>query len=196
MEIRTFGQRLTAASAVERSRRYTLTAYAAEAIKPLFGGRRDSHTGTVSQVYYPVYLAFTTVTLHRYLRGDVTVRFLAGVDGVTGRVGEIDVDLPDHRTKDIAPEAAIGTDLDERDAETAWRDWLFTYLDRKYRPVKRPDSSLDDLDLVHVRYWIVDNGTSEDSFAINDLTRQADRVEDVRGIAEYYEMATARSSRQ
>lgn len=186
IEIRTIPPRIGPQEAVARAGRITMEQYVRTRIGTLLG---REHTPDVYRAYYPDYLAYTTVMLRRYLAGDREVRFLAGIDGVTGRVGEIDASLPERRVEGVDPATVLEPDLDEGDAEAAWREWLWKYLDRKYRPVRRPETTLDDLELFYVPYWIVDHGSKGRSIAVSALTKDADRIEDIEALATYYDDA-------
>jgi hypothetical protein len=186
IEVRTIGPRVSATEAVARTKRMTLGRLFRTRVAGLFGRERSPE---IYPAYYPDYVAYTSVTLHRYVGGDRDLKFLAGVDAITGRVGEVDVELPDRRVESVDPAAVIEPTLDEHEIAAAWREWLWKYLDRKYRPVKRPESSLDDLELVYIPYWIVDYGSRESSFAVSGLTKQAEHIEDIGPLAAYYDDA-------
>lgn len=185
MEVRTFEPRISSSTAIDRTDRLTARSFAISKLKGLLNwGTKE---GTVYPLYYPDYIAYTTVDLHRLLRSDRTVKFLAGVDGITGRVGEIDVNLPERKSREVEETAVIPTSVDDEAARSEWRDWIFEYVNRRYRPYKHPSFSLDELELVHVPYWLVDRGTVEESFVISGLTKQVERVEEFKPVREYYE---------
>ena len=186
IDVRTIEPRVPAADAVDRTKRMTLGRFLRTRFAEVVG-REDSPK--IYTAYYPDYLAYTTVTLYRYVGGDREIKFLAGIDAITGRVGEVDVELPERRFEGVDPATVLEPTLNEEEVATVWREWLWKYLDRKYRPVKRPESSLDDLELVHVPYWIVDYGTKADSFVVSALTRQAEHVEAIGPLAAYYDEA-------
>lgn len=138
MEIRSFEPRLGEAEAVDRTDRLTLRTYLRSKVRELMG--RSGEPEVVMRLYYPDYLAYTTVELRRLARGERTVKFLAGIDAITGRVGEVDVDPPDRETIDVPEARILETAISEAEATEQWRDWIFPYLDRTYRPLKRPES--------------------------------------------------------
>jgi hypothetical protein len=187
MEITAFDRGLDAAAALERSRNLSAARYLRHLLAETLGvgpgiGAADPD---VYVVYYPDYIAYTTVSFRRLRSGD-TMRFLAGVDAVTGRVGEIDVELPDRRTRDVAAERVIEPEVAEAEVEPAWQGWLFEYMSRNYRAMELTDYSLDEVELVYTPYWIIDNGTAEASLAVSDLTRRAAKVEEIEVIGEFY----------
>lgn len=186
VEIRTVSPRSTPTDAVTRADRISAERFLRTRVAALLGRDRSPE---IYPAYYPNYLAYTTVTLRRYVGGDRELKFLAGIDAITGRVGEIDVELPDRALERVDPATVLEPDVDEPEAEVAWREWLWKYLDRKYRPIKRPETSLDELELFYVPYWIVDYGSKRESFAVSGLTRQAERVADVKPLAAYYDDA-------
>lgn len=184
MEIRTIDPKLDAESATARTDRITLSAFLIGKLRSLLG--RDEQPLSVSLVYYPDYIAYTTVELHRYGRSDRTVKFLVGIDAVTGRVGEVDVDLPERRSVDVVPNNVIRPELSVTDAEDEWQEWLFPYLDRRFRPIKRPDTALDELELVYVPYWLIDYGTVDNSYVVSGLTKQIEEVTSITAIKDHY----------
>lgn len=190
MDVPVLASRLTAKEAVSRTDRITLSAYVMAKLRSALG--RESEPEAVYPAYYPNYIAYTTVELHRLVRKNRTVRFLAGIDAITGRVGEVDVELPDRMTASVDPNTVLERQIDGEQARAEWRDWLFTYLDRTYRPVKRPDSSLDELELRYTPYWIVDHGSASDSYAVSGLTKQVELVEDIGPLTDHYEQSRDR----
>ncbi|KYH24561.1 hypothetical protein HAPAU_35440 [Halalkalicoccus paucihalophilus] len=184
MEIRTIDPKLDAESATARKDRITLSAFLIGQLRSLLG--RDEQPRNVSLVYYPDYIAYTTVELHRYIRNDRIEKFLVGVDAVTGRVGEVDVDLPERRSVDVVPSDVIKPELSVADAEDEWQEWLFPYLDRRFRPIKRPDTALDKLELVFVPYWLIDYGTLNNSYVVSGLTKQIEEVTSITAIEDHY----------
>lgn len=190
MEIRTFDPRLGARAAVERTDRITIGTFLRAKLSSLLG--REEEPEAVSLVYYPDYVAYTTVELRRYLRDDRTVRFLVGIDAVTGRVGEVDVELPPRETVEVDPDRTIPVELAPAEAESEWRDWILPYVDRRFRPVKRPEFLLDELELVHVPYWLIDYGTLADSYVVSGLTEQIEEVVSLKPVEGYYERIAGR----
>lgn len=184
MEIRSFEPRLDETDAVSRTDRLTGWTYLRSKLRALLG--RSPEPEAVVRLYYPDYLAYTTVELRRLARGDKTVRFLAGIDGCTGRVGEVDVDPPERETVDVPREHVLPADVSEEAATEQWRDWMFPYLDRTYRPLKRPEFTLDRLELVHTLYWIVDYGDAGERYAVSALTKQVELLEDVGALSDHY----------
>lgn len=179
MKIPCFEARIDADEAIQRTDRLTFRTLLLSTIGRLFGRDDDGPDPDVTVLYYPDYLAYTTVTLRRVGRSDTEKKFIAAVDAVTGRVGEVDVTLPNIEQQAVPEERVVPIDFGENDAEQEWNEWLFSYIDRTYRPVKRPDTSLDRLELVYTPYYIVDYGPREDRYAISALTKQAELLEDI-----------------
>ncbi len=179
MEIDTFAPRLDRDTALRRTRNLSVVAY----LRSLLG--HDPAPADVSLLYYPDYIAATSATVRRLL-GTTTLKFLAGIDGVTGRVGEIDVDLPDRCTATVDAARVIEPRIDREEAEAAWRDWLFTYVSRHHRALAMPDYSLDDLALVHTPYWLIDRGSLDASLAVSDLTGRTARLTEIDVLAAFY----------
>lgn len=184
MEIRSFEPRLDEAAAVGRTERLTVPTYLRSKLRGLLGRSREPES--VMWLYYPDYIAYTTVEFDRLARSDRTVKFLAAVDAVTGRVGEVDLELPDRETIEVPDERILPVEISEGKATEEWRDWLFPYLDRAYRPVRRPESSLDRLELVYTPYLIVDYGDRGERYAVSALTEQVELLEDVEALEAGY----------
>jgi hypothetical protein len=60
-------------------------------------------------------------------------------------------------------------------------------MSRKYRAIKLNEYEIDDIELIYTPYWIIDNGSIEDSLAVSDLTRRTAKVDEIRVIKEFYE---------
>jgi hypothetical protein len=187
MEISALEERLDEESAVERTRNLSAKDYVYAWLANRLGWENEGREFEVSVVYYPDYIAFTTATIRQTLRGEKTLKFLAGVDAITGRPGEVDVELPPRRTIDVDPDRVIQPQIDEEEAESTWREWLFKYVGRYHRATEMPEYSLDELELVYTPYWIIDYGTLEESLAVSDLTGRTAKVEEIEVIEEFYE---------
>lgn len=183
MEIACFTPRIDAEDAVGRTDRLTFTTFVRSKLESILG--RRSPDSTVTTLYYPDYLAYTTVVLDRVGRSDKEVKFAAGVDAATGRAGEVDVTIPEIETRRVSDEQVVPVSVDETEATARWDDWLFGYINRKFRPVKRPETSLDRLELVYTRYYVIDYGPDE-RYAISALTKQTELLEDIEPLAEAY----------
>lgn len=184
MRIRTFEPALDAQSAVARTDRMTIDTFLLAKLSGVLG--LDREPDAVSLVYYPDYIGYTTVELQRYLRSDRTVKFLVGIDAVTGRVGEVDVELPRRSPVETDSEAVLDAELTPTDARDEWDEWIFPYIDRRFRPIKRPEYSLDELELVYVPYWLIDYGTLADSYVVSGLTQQIEEIVSLAPIERYY----------
>lgn len=185
MEIRSFEPRLDEAVAVGRTERLTGWTFLRSKIQGLLG--RSPEPASVARLYYPDYIAYTTVRFDRLARGEKTVKFLAAVDAVTGRVGEVDLELPDRETIEVPDGRVLPIQVSEEGATEEWRDWLFSYIDRTYRPVRRPESTLDRLELVHTPYLIVDYGEEGERYAVSTLTKQVELLEDIEALEAGYD---------
>lgn len=184
MEIRTFEPKIDATEAVNRADRIDLLTYLRWKLASFIGHDREPEA--VTCVYYPDYIAYSTVVFPRYIREDRTEKFLAGIDAVTGRVGEVDVELPEREALTIDAATVIEPEFSEVEAEEEWRDWIFTYIDRNYRPFRQPDFSLDRLELLYVPYWLVDYGSVSNSYVISGLTEQVEEIRSLKAIEGYY----------
>lgn len=186
MEIRTFDRRLDRAEAIKRTRNLSTGRYLRHLLAETFGRGSGPTDPTVYIVYYPDYIIYTSVVYKR-LRNTETHKFLAGVDAVSGDVGEVDVDLPDSHLQDVDRNVRIEPQLTEAEARDEWNGWIFEYMSRKYRAIKLNEYEIDDIELIYTPYWIIDNGSIEDSLAVSDLTRRTAKVDEIRVIKEFYE---------
>ncbi|WP_331235396.1 hypothetical protein [Natronorarus salvus] len=186
MEITAFEATLDEDSAVERTRNLSAVEYARRWVGDLLG-RRARASPDVRVVYYPDYIAYTSASIRRLIRDEKSLKFLAGIDAVTGRAGEVDVSLPSRRTIDVDRAFVIHPQVDAAEAEAIWREWLFSYVGRYHRAVEMPEYSLDDLELVYTPYWVIDYGSAEESLAVSDLTRRTATVEEIEVLEEFYE---------
>lgn len=186
MEITTFDRRLDESTAVERTRNLSMIRYLRTRLVETFGLGSDPTDPDVYVVYYPDYILYTTV-VYRRLRARDTHKFLAGVDAISGNIGEVDVELPDTHVRDVDRTAVIGPQITEAEARDKWNGWIFQYMSRKYRATKLIEYDVDDAELVYTPYWIIDNGSLEESLAVSDLTRRTAKLEEIQVLAEFYE---------
>lgn len=185
MEIRAFAPQLDEAAAVDRTDRLTVWTYLSATVHKLIG--REYEPETIATVYYPDYLAYTTVELDRLFRGERTVKFLVGIDAITGRVGEVDVDPPDRVTVDVPAESVLAAAVSEDGATDRWSDWIFPYLDRTLRPVRRPEFTIDRLELVYTPFYVVDYGDAGERYVVSALTKQVELLEDIEPLEARYD---------
>lgn len=188
MEITAFEKRFDEASAIERTRNLSAREFLSAWFADRLDWETDDETCDVTVVYYPDYIAYTTATIRQILRGEKTLKFLAAVDAVTGRAGEVDVELPARRSIDSDPDFVIRPEIDREEAESIWREWLFEYVGRYHRAAEMPDYSLDEFKLVYTPYWVIDYGSVEESLAVSDLTGRTAKIEEIDVLEEFYEL--------
>ena len=186
MEITTFDRRLDEAEAVKRTRNLSAYRYLRTVLGETLGIGGGSVDPNVYVVYYPDYILYSSVVYKR-LRATESHKFLAGVDAVSGDVGEVDVELPDTHVQDVDETVVIEPKLTEAEAREEWNGWIFRYMSRKYRATKLLEYEIDDVELVYTPYWIIDNGSIEKSLAVSDLTRRTAKIEEIRVIEDFYE---------
>jgi hypothetical protein len=186
MKIRTFDRRLNETEAVKRTRNLSAVRYLRYLLAETFGRGGGTPDPTVHLVYYPDYILYSSV-VYRRLRASESLHFLAGVDAISGNVGEVDVELPNSHVQDVDQSVVIEPQLTESEAEEKWNGWIFEYMSRKYRAMELQEYGLDDIELVYTPYWILDNGSIEESLAVSDLTRRTAKVEEIQVIEEFYE---------
>jgi hypothetical protein len=186
MEITTFEKSLTEETAIERTRNLSLKQYVLHRFSNRFDWLSTVTEPTVYVVYYPDYIAYTSVTIRRTLRGTESLKFLVGIDAVTGSVGEVDVELPHQRTVNIDPSWVIAPQIEASEVNDRWREWLFEYVSRHHRATAMPEYSLDELRLIHTPYWLIDYGTRTESLVVSDLTRRTAKVEEIEVIEAFY----------
>jgi len=186
MEIRTFDRRLDEAEALKQTRNLSTVRYLRHLLAETFGRDDGTTDPTVYLVYYPDYILYSSV-VYRRLRTTESLKFLAGVDAISGNVGEVDVELPDSHVQDVDRSAVIEPQLTEAEAKEQWNGWIFEYMSRKYRAIKLKEYELDDVELIYTPYWIIDKGSLEESLAVSDLTRRTAKVDEIQVIKEFYE---------
>ena len=185
MEITTFDRRLDETEAVRRTRNLSTVRYLRTLLAETLGLGGGPVDPSVYVVYYPDYILYSSV-VYRRLRSTESHKFLAGVDAVSGNVGEVDVELPETHVQDVDHTAVIEPKLTEAEAREEWNGWIFRYMSRKYRAAKLIEYEIDDVELVYTPYWIIDNGSLEGSLAVSDLTRRTAKVEEIQVIADFY----------
>lgn len=182
VEIRTLTPRLSEEAAIGRTATTSVWRYAWRHLHSWFGD--DPEPEHVQQVYYPNYIAYTTVTIPRRFADDRVEKFLGGIDGMTARTGAIDIDLPARTDRYVNEKSVLDPDIDEEVVYDEWRDWVFEYVNRKFRPISRPDFDLDEVELVYTPYWVIE--FADTTYAVNGLTKAADPIETHQAIDERY----------
>lgn len=170
--IQTLDHQLTEADAVERTASISFWSYIRRCFRRLRG---TTPTPThVETIYYPNYIAYSTVTIPRRFASERVEKLLGGIDGLTARTGAIDVDLPSQETHCKDSTRVLEPTIPRDKARDEWREWIFEYTSQKFRPIQRPEFDLDSLKLVYVPYWIVE--FPESTYVISDLTKSADQI--------------------
>lgn len=182
-EIRTIAPQITRSEAVEQTARTSAWSYLQRRVRTWSG--TASEPTQIQQVFYPNYIAYTTVTIPRRFASDRVEKFLGGIDGRTTHSGAIDFELPDRTRQQVTPDHVLSPDVGEDDAQVEWRDWVFEYVSRKFRPVRRPDFNLDSLELLYIPYWIVE--FDDTTYVVNSLTRAADVIETIPPLDDHYQ---------
>lgn len=182
-DIQTISPQLSQADAVDRTRTVSLWRYLRRGLQRWLGA--DPEPNRVSLLYYPNYIAYTTVTIPRRFASDRVEKFLGGIDGMTTHTGVIDFELPARISREVTSDRVLSPEILEDDAQSEWRDWVFEYASREYRPIRRPDFGLDSLELLYIPYWVVE--FEDAAFAVNSLTKAADPIETHGSLAEFYQ---------
>lgn len=172
-------------NAVKRSVTASFWRYAQRVLRTVIGSPRAPNR--VCRLYYPNYIAHTTITIPRRFASDRVEKILSGVDAMTTHTGVIDVELPDQTTRRVDDNHVLIPEMNRDDVHAEWREWIFEYASREYRPVARPDFALDSLDLLYIPYWIVE--FNDETFAVNGLTKAADPIDTHHALAEHYRMS-------
>lgn len=181
--IQTLDHQLTKADAIERTASTSLWSYIGRRFCRLRGTTPTPER--IEMIYYPNYIAYSTVTIPRRFASERVEKLLGGIDGLTGRTGAIDVDLPSRETRCEDALRVLEPTITRDEVRDKWREWIFEYTSQRFRPIHRPDFDLDALKLVYVPYWIVE--FSESTYAISDLTKAADQIMTHPQIARCYQ---------
>jgi hypothetical protein len=181
--IQTLDRQLTEADAIKRTASTSLWSYIGRRFRRLQGTTPTPER--IETIYYPNYIAYSTVTIPRRFASERVEKLLGGIDGLTGRTGAVDVDLPSQETRREDALRVLEPTITRNEVRDEWREWIFEYTSQKFRPIHRPDFDLDVLRLVYVPYWIVE--FSESTYAISDLTKAADQITTHPQIARCYQ---------
>ena len=181
--IQILNHQLTEADAIKRTASTSLRSYIGRRFRRLQGTTLTPEH--IETIYYPNYIAYSTVTIPRRFASERVEKLLGGIDGLTGRTGAVDVDLPSQETRREDALRIIEPTITRNEVRDEWREWIFEYTSQRFRPIHRPDFDLDALKLVYVPYWIVE--FSESTYAISDLTKTADQITSHPQIARCYQ---------
>lgn len=152
----------------------------------VFGDNKlDKPYKCIYQVYFPLFVTYVDIEFNRKMEEAKSDSFIIGVNGITGSVGQID-QLPDQQELEIDSRSVLNPVLNEMEARSRADEWIFKYVDRTYRALRMPQYETEVYSR-YLLYWLVDVGSFEHSYAINDLTKRRDSVDSLKGIDEYYE---------
>jgi hypothetical protein len=181
--IQTLDHQLTEADAIERTASTSLWSYIGRRFRRLWGTTPTPEY--IETIYYPNYIAYSTVTIPRRFASERVEKLLGGIDGLSGHTGAIDVDLPSQETRHEDALRVLEPTITRDEARDEWREWIFEYTSQKFRPIQHPNFNLDALKLVYVPYWILE--FAESTYAISDLTKAPDRITTHPQIARCYQ---------
>lgn len=185
MNITTFEHQYTPEMIVERVTQDNSTSGIWSILMKAFGdNKRDKPYESIYQVYVPLFITYVDIELNRNIKNNISDNFIIGINSITGAVGEID-QLPTQQESDVDSRSVLTPILNEMEAHSKAEEWIFKYVDRTYRTLQMPQYEVDVYSR-HLLYWLVDLGSFEYSYAINDLTGRRDSVDSLVGVSEYY----------
>jgi hypothetical protein len=142
----------------------------------------SQHTRVVRTVYWP--LAFFDASASTMtLRGRPwQARVATAADLVTGRLGVVDIDLPDLEPLAVSTADILAARWEPDELEDRWREFFRAYVHRRYRPLRAPELSIDRLRRAWLPYHVVAAGSR--TYLVDLLTRRVDRLEDYEEVRE------------
>lgn len=150
----------------------------------LFNTERERSYESIYRIYFPLFVVEIEHEPSGGNGGGSSKELTLGVNGITESVGRAE-ELPAGENRRVDRAAVIRPVISDTDALSAAEEWFFKHFDRSYRSLRMPDYNLD-VRRHHLLYWLIDRGSLEKSYAINDLTERYDPVSDRKGIDEYY----------
>lgn len=185
MNITTFEYQYTPEMIVERAKRDNSTSGIWSALTDILGDNTlDKPYERIYRVYFPLFIIRLDINFSNEEEKSNSDDIIIGVNAITGSVGQIDR-LPVQQELDVDSNTVLYPVLNETEARSKSDEWLFKHIDREHRTLRMPQYEAEACNR-HLLYWLVDLGSFEHSYAINDLTGRRDSIDSLKGIDTYY----------
>lgn len=104
-------------------------------------------------LYWPIALVHASAVSTG--RRQWTERVHGAIDLVSGRIGLVDVDLPPHDSVEADTDRLVKPRLGKSEALASWHEYFRDYVDRRWKPLRPPALSVDEVAQVWVEYQVV-----------------------------------------
>lgn len=142
------------------------------------------HPQLRGRAYWPIWLVTGTATFKLPFRQPRDARLEGAVDGMTGRCGVVDVNLPPVESRDCGDVVVIPERLDADAAGARWREFFRNYLWRRFRPAAIPRLEIADIRPCHLPYRVVVDGRGV--YLVDELMRRVDPLDQMPEVARFF----------
>lgn len=141
-------------------------------------GRTPEAMRVEAQLYWPI--ALVHATARSTGRRSWVDRVQGAVDLVTGRVGLVDMVVPEVRDARVDPGDCIPWRLSRSTAELTWHEHFRDHVDRKHKPLRPPSLSVDRIQ----RVWLPNHVVAVDDrrYLVDPMVARVEPLEHFAGI--------------
>lgn len=124
------------------------------------------------ELYWPVGLVHATARSAGRRRW--VERVQGAVDLITGRVGLVDLDVPDTRELHVDERDCIPSRVPRHVAELRWHEFFRDHVDRKHKPMRPPALTIDRIERVWLPNHVVSVGSRR--YLVDGMTARVDEL--------------------
>ena len=154
----------------ERVRELVLERSTGARLRRLLG--REDAIHVEHEVYWPIALVHATASSTGRRRW--VERVQGAIDLISGRVGLVDLDVPDRREVQADERDCIPARLPRGVAELRWHEFFRDHVDRKHKPMRPPSLSVDRIERVWLPNHVV--AVRDRRFLVDAMTARVDEL--------------------
>lgn len=124
------------------------------------------------ELYWPVALVHATAQSTGRRRW--VERVLGAVDLITGRVGLVDLDMPETREVHVEERDCIPARVPRQVAELRWHEFFRDHVDRRHKPMRPPALTIDRIERVWLPNHVVSVGSRR--YLVDGMTARVDEL--------------------
>ncbi|KKM10015.1 hypothetical protein SY88_15275 [Clostridiales bacterium PH28_bin88] len=130
--------------------------------------------------YSPVFLLYASTSIRRMLKKEwEAIKLLCAMDGITGRAGMVDHDLPQRRELRAPSDQVLPTRFDDAKILHRGVDFFRRHVERQFRPVDAERYLIDKMELFYLPAFVFADGFNKRFYAVDPLTHRVDPVREL-----------------
>ncbi len=147
-------------------------------INMIFPGREEYHL--LDTFYSPIFLVYARTSIRRMFKKEwEKIKVLCAMDGITGRCGLVDQDLPGLQEIRVPAVQVLPTKFDHSTVHNRGLEYFCRHVGRQFRPVDVERYHIDRIEVFYLPALVLTDRNRKRFFAVDPLTRRVDPVREL-----------------